>query len=139
MRECKYCKIFKEISNFRVSKRKDKQWHHHVCIECTNKKYMETYYKDHANRKEQLRHKIRKLTYGITEAEFNSLLESQNKSCAICGSSEAGGRGDWHVDHCHKTNKIRGLLCHHCNTGLGLFRDSPELLILAAEYLRESK
>lgn len=100
---------------------------------------METYYKDHANRKEQLRHKIRKLTYGITEAEFNSLLESQNKSCAICGSSEAGGRGDWHVDHCHKTNKIRGLLCHHCNTGLGLFRDSPELLILAAEYLRESK
>ena len=100
---------------------------------------METYYKNHKSRKEQLRHKIRKLTYGITELEFYSLLEQQNNCCAICGSKVAGGRGDWHVDHCHESGKIRGLLCHHCNTGLGLFRDSPELLILAAEYLRESK
>ena len=39
------------------------------------------------------------------------------------------------VDHCHKTNKIRGMLCNHCNRGLGHFRDDPELLEFARIYL----
>ena len=139
MKECKQCKKEKDLINFRVSKRGNKSWYHNVCKECANINYMEVYFNNHQIRKEQLRHKIRKLTYGITEQEFNTLLESQNNSCAICGSKVAGGRGDWHVDHCHNTGKIRGLLCHYCNTGLGLFKDSEELLFLAARYLNESK
>jgi len=52
--------------------------------------------------------------------------------CVICGDD-----GPLVVDHCHKTGKVRGMLCNHCNRGLGHFRDDPELLEFAAEYLRE--
>ena len=51
--------------------------------------------------------------------------------CVICGSDES-----LVVDHDHKTGKIRGMLCNHCNRGLGHFRDDPELLVFAAEYLK---
>jgi hypothetical protein len=53
------------------------------------------------------------------------------KECVICGSNEV-----LVVDHNHKTGKIRGMLCNHCNRGLGHFRDDPELLTFAAEYLK---
>lgn len=139
MKTCSTCNIEKSLDSFRISKRKDKQWHSNICKECTNAQYMDKYYEDHLNRKEKLKHKARYLTYGITGEQFKALLKKQNNCCAICGSKVAGGRGDWHVDHCHTTNKVRGLLCHHCNTGLGLFKDSTELLKLAAEYLDEHK
>lgn len=53
--------------------------------------------------------------------------------CEICGKK--GNGRSLCVDHCHNTNQFRGLLCHSCNTALGLFRDKPELLMRAAEYL----
>lgn len=52
--------------------------------------------------------------------------------CVICGSAEP-----LVVDHDHKTGKVRGMLCNHCNRGLGHFRDDPELLHFAAIYLQE--
>ena len=52
--------------------------------------------------------------------------------CVICGAD-----GPLVVDHCHITGEIRGMLCNHCNRGLGHFRDDPMLLEFAAEYLRE--
>ena len=52
--------------------------------------------------------------------------------CVICGSDEP-----LVVDHDHKTGKVRGMLCNHCNRGLGHFRDDPELLQFAAIYLQE--
>jgi hypothetical protein len=52
------------------------------------------------------------------------------KECVICGSEE-----NLVVDHCHKTNTIRGMLCNHCNRGLGHFRDDPQLLEFAKIYL----
>ncbi len=54
--------------------------------------------------------------------------------CFICGDVLAESKGV-HVDHDHRTNEIRGLLCQGCNKGLGMFRDDPMLLIRAANYL----
>jgi hypothetical protein len=76
----------------------------------------------------------RKRQYGVSQDQFDDMLASQSNSCAICQTTEPGSRA-FHVDHCHETQQVRGLLCHHCNTGLGLFRDNTALLMRATEYL----
>ena len=75
--------------------------------------------------------------YGIDTNEYNQLLESQNYTCAICGSTETGGKGKKHfsVDHCHTTKKVRGLLCKSCNIMLGEAKDNTRILSKALEYL----
>jgi hypothetical protein len=65
----------------------------------------------------------------ISDDKLKDIIETV-KECVICGSEE-----DLVVDHCHKTNTIRGMLCNHCNRGLGHFRDDPELLEFARIYL----
>lgn len=73
--------------------------------------------------------------YGITLEEYDLLLEKQGYKCAICGIDKAENVKSFAVDHCHKTGKVRGLLCHKCNIGLGHFDDSSNLLIKAVSYL----
>ena len=73
--------------------------------------------------------------YGITIEQRDEMIEQQQGKCAICLSSDPGGNGQWHVDHNHKTGEIRGMLCHHCNIGLGMFKDNPNLLLAAEVYL----
>lgn len=80
---------------------------------------------------------IIKRRYGICRAEWNEILQQQNGGCAVCGKARCS-RGRLHVDHCHKTGKVRGLLCENCNAGIGRFQDSSSLLRRAAEYLEKS-
>lgn len=81
--------------------------------------------------------------FGITLEDFNNMLESQNSVCAICNCPESkvfkktGKIVDMCVDHCHKTGKVRGLLCWGCNTSLGKFKDSIENLQNAINYLKK--
>lgn len=83
---------------------------------------------------------------GLTLESFQLLMEKQSCRCAICGSPFDDVTAP-HIDHdhtCCPQNSacpmcIRGLLCHHCNMGLGRFRDSPALLITAASYLERFK
>ncbi|WP_245679152.1 endonuclease VII domain-containing protein [Actinomadura hibisca] len=69
--------------------------------------------------------------YGMTEGEVASLGEMQGGYCAICCDRP----GD-HVDHCHDTQAVRGVLCVGCNSGMGQLRDDPGALRRAAAYLR---
>lgn len=71
--------------------------------------------------------------YGITSADYDRMYEEQGGKCLICHRPEEVLR----VDHNHKTKEVRGLLCNHCNTGLGLFGDSIGTLQDAVEYLIE--
>lgn len=71
--------------------------------------------------------------YGITLKTYNSLLEKQNGVCAICGRGP--GKRRLHVDHCHKTGKVRELLCSNCNSALGKVGDNIGLLNKLIEYL----
>lgn len=73
--------------------------------------------------------------YGISSAEYEEKLKYQNYSCALCGIKPTTKA--LAVDHCHTTGKVRSLLCGLCNTGLGQFKDNPELLLKAADYLRK--
>ena len=72
--------------------------------------------------------------YGITRADYLSLL-AVVPGCAICGMVSGDGK-KLAIDHDHKTGRVRGLLCTSCNNGIGRFKDSAELLMKAAEYLR---
>lgn len=69
---------------------------------------------------------------------YLELLSRQGGRCAICGMESCSTNRAFAVDHCHDTGKIRGLLCFHCNTGLGKFKDSPELIQSAHDYLINS-
>ena len=77
--------------------------------------------------------------YEISVEEYLALALKQNGCCAICGGRNKEGpqRRAQHlaVDHCHASEKVRGLLCTNCNLGLGNFQDSPAFLRLAAAYL----
>lgn len=77
--------------------------------------------------------RARKALYGLEENDFADLLEHQGMGCAICGASPRVRR--MVVDHDHKTGKVRGILCHQCNLGIGLLGDCPLTLVDAAEYL----
>ena len=76
-----------------------------------------------------------KARYGLTIDDVEQLVKNQQYLCAICESSLVDGIK--HIDHDHKTKQVRGILCHKCNLGLGLFKDSAELLIKASNYLNK--
>lgn len=69
--------------------------------------------------------------YGITADEYRELVAKQKGRCAICKKKPTV----LHVDHCHNSRKVRGLLCGTCNRGLGMFYDDPLLMELAARYV----
>lgn len=74
--------------------------------------------------------------YGITLEQFEAMLKDQGNACKICKTSTPGGKGTFHVDHCHKTGVVRGLLCHHCNALLGHAKDQVTILEEAIRYLK---
>lgn len=77
--------------------------------------------------------------YGITTEQYNAMLIAQNHSCKLCKKHESQFVRKLAVDHCHKTGKVRGLLCNYCNRGLGFFRDNTETLKAAILFLEEFK
>ena len=85
---------------------------------------------------EKRREALLRHEYGLTLEAFAALLEAQGGRCAICQSEDPRAR-NWHVDHCHESEEVRGVLCGPCNTGLGHFGDDPERLESAIQYLKE--
>lgn len=73
--------------------------------------------------------------YGITTDDYESLVQEQKGSCAICGCTPT----KLYVDHCHDSGMVRGLLCMKCNAGLGLFKDKQENLSRALQYLQNNE
>lgn len=74
-------------------------------------------------------------TYNITKEYYNELFEKQNGCCSICGIHQSELKKRLFVDHDHNTGKIRGLLCHNCNVGIGFFNNNEILLLKAMKYL----
>jgi hypothetical protein len=73
--------------------------------------------------------------YGLLPGDYDQWYEAQDGCCVICGTHQDDLREPLHIDHCHKTDEVRGLLCRTCNVGLGYFKDNPERLDAAREYL----
>lgn len=103
--------------------------------QCWCKDCRSLYQKNNAAKRQLLNknnHLLRK--YGKSLVEVQNLLEDQNGLCAVCSKDISS---DHHVDHNHETGTIRGLLCGSCNRALGLFKDSPNVLNNAYQYLIE--
>lgn len=77
-----------------------------------------------------------KRVYGLSIAIHEKMIKSQNGNCEICKTKLFANKNT-HVDHCHKTGSVRGILCQNCNTALGSFRDSIEILKSAQKYLQK--
>ena len=82
----------------------------------------------------QYKYHIR-MKYNLSLYEYQTMLEYQDFRCAICRVEESQTRRALSVDHCHDTDKVRGLLCSDCNIGIGHFKNNPDTLIAAAAYL----
>lgn len=120
-----------------------------VCIKCGNEKPIKEFYKRGSARRgvdtacktcRNVRMRIlqRYREFGMTEEDHTKMLSEQNGVCAICGKPDPLSQA-LAVDHDHETGVVRGLLCSHCNKGLGLFRENAELLVAAAEYIKKAQ
>lgn len=78
--------------------------------------------------------------YGITPEAYNKLLAQQNGGCAICGEAGAAStRSPLMVDHDHQTGQLRALLCHRCNSAIGLLREDLDLMRRAMRYIQQHR
>lgn len=103
------------------------------CAECTKK-----YHRAHRSGKppEWNRKYALKKFFGLTLDQYAAMLIEQHGRCAICGTTKSSNvTKHLCVDHDHGTGKVRGLLCHGCNRGLGFLKDDVELLAAAIKYL----
>lgn len=78
-----------------------------------------------------------RLNYGLTLEDYSNMAKLHNHSCAICKKHQSNFKRLLSIDHCHKTGKIRGLLCNDCNVGIGRLGDDINLLNAAIDYLEK--
>ena len=157
----KICKVHGNLKYhqcyIQYSKYKDKKYKYYQCKECVSIKKMRLYYLDpqkHINFSKKTAQKYkekfqkRKNEYHIKTMidldKYYEIIIKQDNKCAICKKSETAKHKNGKIkrlsiDHHHLTGKFRGLLCGKCNTGLGLFKESIEILQLAIEYLKSNK
>lgn len=139
MKVCNVCGESKPLDAFSVLK-KGAQGRHPACKVCRSVQSKAWYASKRAEiigrRRERRRRtgEYRRHAYGLSPEAFGALVAAQNGRCAICLEVPTG-RG-FHVDHCHATGRIRGLLCRGCNLALGNMKDDPARLMTAADYLR---
>lgn len=114
------------------------------CKKCGEIKPLEEFYKRNEVKNgyvrtcKSCRPKKNFIKYGLTEKEFDEILISQNSICTICGIKlNTNNKTMAHIDHCHKTGIVRGMLCHACNKILGFARDDIQILKNAIKYLKE--
>ena len=106
------------------------------------KKY---YYKNKTKIQEDRRKTYKKVKlryqYNLSVEQYDELLKKQNFTCRICNKKDntkiTSTNFPLVIDHCHKTNKIRGLLCSQCNILLGMAKDETSILESAIKYLEE--
>lgn len=137
MKECRECNLEKEELLFGQYKNKEKTYYRNICKECRSKKESEKY-KNSVIISERMKATSRKTAlrnlYGITETDFDEMYIKQKGKCAICRKQTDK---KFNVDHCHKTKKVRGLLCWSCNMAIGYFKDNIDSLKNAIKYLKQ--
>lgn len=104
------------------------------CRSCTNQDNLIRYYQKSSTKEAHRRasYKYRLKLYGLTIEKYEEMIQQQDGNCAICNRRPGTSL---HVDHCHKTGKIRELLCNSCNTAMGSLRENPEIIRSMLKYI----
>lgn len=139
MKSCNRCDLYLPLDYFYVDSR-NKDGRKGICKGCSNyskklrrsdplvrKSENSKRNESRNSRKENLKYR-----YNLTVEDYEKMLAQQDGLCLIC---EENLPMRSHIDHCHKSDVVRGILCPSCNTALGKFKDSPKLLRRAADYL----
>lgn len=133
MYSCKKCGIKKPLTEYYKTTDR-KSGHKTVCKECI--KSVPASEDRKRNMREYSKEYHLKTRYNLTKEDYTNLLINQNHKCAICGVDEQElPNKKLYVDHNHETGKVRELLCHSCNVGLGLMKESIQTLSKAIAYL----
>lgn len=136
MRECRKCGVTKPLNGFYLRKKTGKP-SGYTCKECHKQAAADRLKRIADDLPALQRGYDLKRRYGITVEEYDRLLAAQGGACAICEGPPGARAKYFHVDHCHDTGTIRGLLCRDCNQGIGSLRDRSDLLRAAITYLQE--
>lgn len=127
---CSLCKMEKHLTDFNKSK-SGKFGVHHYCKKCNS-----------IHKKKKYKYNLEKQIKNVYNTSLENIIimyHSQNGNCKICNKHfevhEISKRTGLHIDHCHKTNKIRGLLCSNCNTSIGKFNEDINIMTNAIKYL----
>jgi hypothetical protein len=146
---CPKCAVDKDRSEYSVVAKGPRAGHlHGRCKTCNADSMRGSYQKKHKRDPTRYRlvewpSKLKRL-YGITPEDYNRMLADQGGGCALCGSTspltgsrtyKRTQRTAFDVDHCHKTGRVRGLLCTRCNRLVGLANDSADTARRLVEYL----
>ncbi len=110
---------------------------HGLCSTCYKRDYWQ---KNKAKFRSLARDRHLRNTYGLSAQKYEAMLEAQGRRCAACRDvlpSNAPRAQVPHVDHCHRTGKVRGILCPRCNSTLGMMKDSRRRALALAEYLHK--
>jgi len=138
MKNCLRCKKLKELAAFskhKINLKKGyKDGFQNYCKKCGS-----SYYQQHRKKiREKAKTSYLQKTYNISLEDKKNLLILQLSKCAIC-KKKLELKSTTHIDHDHTSGKIRGILCHNCNRGLGYFKDNPRFLKTAIKYLSVDK
>lgn len=85
---------------------------------------------------DKVRHQQLMIKFGISLDQYNEMAEKQGFKCSICLKHQSEMTRKLAVDHCHKTKRVRGLLCDPCNRGIALLKELPENMMRAIEHLK---
>jgi hypothetical protein len=149
-RVCKKCGEEKPLEEFSSSKACGTLGKRHTCKKChtANSKKWYASNRDTVLAKRKIerdeqpdRSEVMRLArYDLTLDSYRKIRDAQQGKCAVCGNKPedlSDGRTGLVVDHDHVNGKVRSLLCHACNVGLGNFKDNPDFLRKAASYIEK--
>ena len=128
MKTCNNCGIQKLLLEFPKT--------HPHCKKCNTARASKWNKKNPNKRKIIIQKNNYKKRYGLSVEDKQFMIDKQNGLCAIC-NNQLKTTHDVCVDHCHITNKVRGILCRKCNLGIGHFNDSLDSLKSALKYLKK--
>jgi hypothetical protein len=148
--QCSRCRQEKPYNQFNYSKHRSNGLSS-LCKDCDrerkNEQSRRKYWDMTEEERQEYKRKKNLRKFRLTPEEYNRIFQEQSGRCAICKKEETAlqpiknkqGIKNLCVDHCHKTNKFRALLCTRCNTGIGMFEENIETMKAAIQYLEDKK